>query len=167
VNIAIRYTDKALPVLRSCDVPAFGGSLAGIAAALSLSKAELSVIVVEPRTYLGREITATLRPWVSFSDFHAPELFKRLIETTPADPGGEIPLRLDTVKRVLEDELLENKVEILYASRAPQLHFSPAVSMPAQLISTWLVMSSLSSISLGSTGGYHPASRSNRTGWSR
>jgi hypothetical protein len=116
--MAIRYTDKSLPILRSCDVVVFGGSLAGIAAALSLSKAGHSVIVVEPRTYLGREITAKLRPWVSFSNFQAPDLFKRLVETTAVDPDAEIPLRMDTVKRVLEDELLKNKVDILYASLA-------------------------------------------------
>jgi flavin-dependent dehydrogenase len=116
--MAIRYADKSLPVLRSCDVLVYGGSLAGIAAALSLSKTGHSVVLIEPRTYLGREITAMLRPWVDFTDIQAPELFKSMIETTLEDHAAEIPLHMDSVKRLLEDELLKNKVEILYASLA-------------------------------------------------
>jgi flavin-dependent dehydrogenase len=116
--MTIHYTDKSLPVLRTCDVLVYGGSLAGVAAAVSLSKSGHSVVLVEPRTYLGREMTATLRPWISFAEFPAPELLQRLIETTPQNPLAEIPLRMDTIKRGLEDELLKNKVELLYASLA-------------------------------------------------
>ena len=116
--MVIHYTDKFLPVLRACDVLVYGGSMAGVAAALSLSKSGHSVVLVEPRTYLGREMTATLRPWVNFTEFQAPELFQRFIETTPDNSQAEIPLRMDTVKLTLEDELLKYKVEILYASLA-------------------------------------------------
>lgn len=58
----VQYSEGSLPVLREVDVVVVGGSLAGIAAALTLAAGGLSVAVIEPRTYLGREITSTLRP---------------------------------------------------------------------------------------------------------
>lgn len=55
---------RTLPVLRSADVLVVGGGFAGIAAALEYGRSGYLVVVVEPRTYLGREATATLRPWM-------------------------------------------------------------------------------------------------------
>src|SRR5512138_137689 len=62
---AVRATRPTLPVLRSVDVVVAGGSFAGVAAALAFAKARRKVMLVEPRTYLGREATATLRPWLA------------------------------------------------------------------------------------------------------
>ncbi len=55
---------RALPVLHECDAAVVGGSLGGVAAALALARAGRRVALIESRTYLGREITATLRPWL-------------------------------------------------------------------------------------------------------
>ena len=55
---------QALPILHISDAVVIGGSLAGVAAALTLARAGRRVALVESRTYLGREITATLRPWI-------------------------------------------------------------------------------------------------------
>ncbi len=60
----IFFPSNQLPVLYQGDVIIAGGSFTGIAAALVLSQAGKQVTLVEPRTYLGREITATLRPWL-------------------------------------------------------------------------------------------------------
>ena len=62
---AILLGRPSLPVLRTGDVVVVGGSFAGIAAALSLARAKRKVILVEPRTYVGREMTASLRPWLA------------------------------------------------------------------------------------------------------
>ena len=51
---------RTLSVLRSADVLVVGGGFAGIAAALEYARSGYRVVVVEPRTYLGREATATL-----------------------------------------------------------------------------------------------------------
>ncbi|HEV2066037.1 MAG TPA: FAD-dependent oxidoreductase [Thermomicrobiales bacterium] len=61
----VQYEQTTLPILREADIAIVGGSFAGIAAALRLARAGLAVIVIEPRTYLGREMTATLRPWLA------------------------------------------------------------------------------------------------------
>lgn len=125
----IEYPETSLPVLRETDVVAVGGSMAGIAAALCLSKGSQSVVLVEPRTYPGRDITATLRPWLTLPeratlgslpqpvriilDAHSLELQQR---------RGEIPLRPDTIKLGPEDALLEAKVDLLYASLPVGMH---------------------------------------------
>ena len=59
---------STLPVLRRADVVVAGGSFAGVAAALQWARAGRKVLLIEPRTYLGREVTATLRPWVARRD---------------------------------------------------------------------------------------------------
>lgn len=58
----------AIPVLGEADAVVVGGSLAGLACALELAGAGRSVWLVEPRTYMGRELTATLRPWLELPE---------------------------------------------------------------------------------------------------
>lgn len=116
----IRFRRPELPVLRTCDVAIIGGSLAGVAAALELAGAGRTVVVVESRTYLGREVTATLRPWLMVGRSPADGLMTALIENARANvraaESPENPLHMDRVKRFLEDALLEAGVDLLYAS---------------------------------------------------
>lgn len=123
----VTFDARKLPVLHDCDVVVAGGSLGGVAAALALARAGRRVAVVESRTYLGREITATLRPWIALppeGTSALPALISALIDAGGAAPagsaaaeGGEVPLRMDAVKLHLEDELLAAGVRLLYASR--------------------------------------------------
>lgn len=95
-----------------------GGSFGGVAAALTFARAGRQVILVEPRTYLGREITATLRPWVNVSEVDPlPGLIATCVDVAGAVPvSGEIPLKPDALKLCLEDLLLEAGVALIYAS---------------------------------------------------
>jgi ribulose 1,5-bisphosphate synthetase/thiazole synthase len=116
------FSSHSLPILYACDVVVAGSSFAGIAAALELARAGRSVALVEARTYLGAEITATLRPWIPVlpdRDLTAyPELIAACIKATDVVPrAGEYPLRPDAVKTCLEDLLLEAEVRIIYASQ--------------------------------------------------
>lgn len=102
----LTYRETTLPVLREADFAIVGGSLAGIAAALRLALTSQPVIVIEPRTYLGRDITATLRPWLQVDDQtdldHLPEPVRTILNAHDLPEnlsGGEIPLHPDAVKR--------------------------------------------------------------------
>jgi len=123
-NVQFRSTN--LPILRSGDVIIVGGSFAAVAASLELARASKKVILVEHRTYLGREITATLRPWINLDKLVGKDLVPEPIAAClkAMDVGavsGEIPLKLDTVKLALEDLLLSEGVELIYASQPTEL----------------------------------------------
>ena len=117
----IRYHASRVPQLAAADVVVVGGTLAGIAAALTFAEAGRQVILVEPRTYLGREITATLRPWLPVPADSEPATWPPILAACIAESGTsvvgqEIPLHLDAVKICLEDLLLQAGVRLVYAS---------------------------------------------------
>jgi len=113
--MTLRLGSQTLPVLREVDVALIGGSFAGVAAALRLQRDGYRSMVIEPRTYLGREITATLRPWATLAA--AGDLGRALLERMGIERrDGEIPLPIDALKRALEDLLLAHDVDLLYAS---------------------------------------------------
>ena len=96
----VRYPCGTLPILNRCDVVVAGGSFAGVAAALAFARDGRKVTLVEPRTYLGREITATLRPWIAVDESAGvdglPELIAVCADASGAPAcSGEIPLKLD------------------------------------------------------------------------
>ena len=109
--MGVVFGRSGLPVLADCDVAVVGGSFGGVAAALALARAGRKVAVVEPRTYLGREVTAMLRPWVQIPDEASPsdlpQVVRACVEASGTFPiDGEVPLWLRAIKIRLEDLLL-------------------------------------------------------------
>jgi ribulose 1,5-bisphosphate synthetase/thiazole synthase len=111
-------------VIAEAEVAVIGGSFAGIASALEFVRTGKRVIIIEPRTYLGRELTATLRPWLPSSDErggeYLPDWIKQCLdECTVDDIGGrgqETPLHPDRLKIALEDIVSNHGIRLLYAS---------------------------------------------------
>jgi ribulose 1,5-bisphosphate synthetase/thiazole synthase len=94
----VRFARAALPVIAKAEVAIAGGSFAAVAAARALAQAGKRVVLVESRTYLGREATATIRPWT------------RGPGTRPA-----------AIKLDIEDRLLGSGVDLLYGSHPVQV----------------------------------------------
>lgn len=111
---------EELPVLAECDLLVVGGSFAGIAAALGGAEAGLRVVLVEPRTYLGREASACLRPFVTLTGVdEIPSLLESCITAAGVEfpEAGVVTFRVGDLKTHLEDRLLAVGVKILYASQ--------------------------------------------------
>ncbi|MDQ4098932.1 MAG: FAD-dependent oxidoreductase, partial [Chloroflexota bacterium] len=122
-GMSVAYRSRTLPILREVDAVVVGGSFVGITAALRLARDGRAVTLVEPRTYLGREVTATLRPWVSLAEGTStddlPELVRACVEasgTWGLRTADEVPLHPDKTKLALEDALLGAGVSLLYGS---------------------------------------------------
>jgi flavin-dependent dehydrogenase len=118
----VSYSEKAIPVLWSGEVVIIGGSVAGMTAALEFARAGKKTALVEPRTYLGRDLFATLRPWVKkpigVDIYDLPELLQKVIKATgKRSRGGEFSLHPDVAKLRFEDILLEAGVKLIYASQ--------------------------------------------------
>ncbi|WP_077623219.1 FAD-dependent oxidoreductase [Sediminibacillus massiliensis] len=117
----VQIPSRELPILFDVDVAIVGGSFAAVSAALKLADAGKQVAIIESRTYLGREVTATLRPWL---DASRPFNFNELPEVLQAVASrgtkrdGEIALYMDHVKTTLENLLLNKDIKLLYASSA-------------------------------------------------
>jgi ribulose 1,5-bisphosphate synthetase/thiazole synthase len=121
VPLAVQLPPLELPVLRTAEVVVCGGSFAGVSVALELTRAGRKVLLIESRTYLGREIGAHLRPWLPATDpASTPELIRSFAPTIAA--GAETPLWMDKVKLAVEDAVLQAGVGLLYASFPVGLH---------------------------------------------
>ncbi|MBM7564033.1 FAD-dependent oxidoreductase [Paenibacillus sacheonensis] len=127
----LKLERAAVPVLGEADAVVIGGSLAGIACALELAAAGKRVWLIEPRTYMGSELTATLRPWLELppAGESLPALIGRILDAQrqddeapdsirAADSGGAgyAALHPDRLKLSLEDALEAAGVRFLYAS---------------------------------------------------
>jgi ribulose 1,5-bisphosphate synthetase/thiazole synthase len=117
--------DRPIKVIAEADVAVIGGSFAGLSSAIRFAQSGKTVIILEPRTYLGREITATLRPWIPMAnESHAGQrlewLERCLKECMEHDLGGfqshDVPLHPDRLKIALEDIILANGIKLLYAT---------------------------------------------------
>jgi flavin-dependent dehydrogenase len=118
---SVQLNRSLLPIRCKADVIVVGGSLAGVASALEFARAGRKIVVVEHRMYLGREISATLKPWVDLGRLAGsgkiPELIAATLkkQKTP-EAVGEIPVWMDAFKVTLENLLLEAGIEIVYAA---------------------------------------------------
>ena len=117
------------PVDQPYDLIVIGGNLSGCFAALHAARMGLRVLLIERRTFLGTEITATMRPWLKRDGFQKlPRRLKDLFLPTqelsevgiPFDPqhpsaffGDEVPLFMGTVKKQLMQTLLQSDVDVL------------------------------------------------------
>jgi ribulose 1,5-bisphosphate synthetase/thiazole synthase len=119
----IPFARNDITLLGAFDTVVVGGSCGGVAAAELLARRGQRVALVEPRTYLGRELTATLRPWLQrgailarsallLRDFLALEG----VPVSELESGDELPISLNHLKRFLEDRLLNVNVQLFYAS---------------------------------------------------
>lgn len=121
MTATVGYPRCRLPLLYHGDAVIVGGSLAGVAAALELAAHDRRVLLLSDGTYLGREITGTLRYWLPPDERPVPALLRPAL-AGPATPGTELPLHPDRLKRGLEDALLAAGVRLLYASRPVAVH---------------------------------------------
>jgi ribulose 1,5-bisphosphate synthetase/thiazole synthase len=114
---------QSIPVLAEVDAVVVGGSFAGVSCALKLASQGKRVMVVESRTYLGREMTATLTPWMEVNkQGYTPELVKRCVNYCGKELSfgntKYISFQIDNLKKHLEDILLASRAQLLYASLA-------------------------------------------------
>lgn len=115
-----RLPTPKIPVLAETDVAVIGGSFAGVSAALELAGRGKRVFVIEPRTYLGNEMTATLRPWIPKETLERSFVMDSCVEhcgkEVRTSEGEYVVFQRDRLKIHLEDLLLEAGVKLLYAS---------------------------------------------------
>jgi ribulose 1,5-bisphosphate synthetase/thiazole synthase len=119
------FMDQYLPVIEKCDVLIVGGGFAGVSAARKFAKNGASVVLIERRIYLGREMTSTCRPWINHANGslnELPELIKTCIDPKFDQPFADKTLfRFSKIKKPLENELLDADVKTLYTSFPLQL----------------------------------------------
>ena len=123
---SVPFARHDIPVLTTSDAVVAGGSCGAVAAAETLARAGWRVALVEPRTYLGREMSATLRPWLPAAAddsllrraplLHAFVLANELAANESGPVTNELPLALKDLKVFLEDRLLAAGVQLFYAS---------------------------------------------------
>ncbi|WP_218090858.1 FAD-dependent oxidoreductase [Paenibacillus solanacearum] len=107
--------------VRTYDVIVVGGSIAGCFTAQSAANLGLKVLLIEARTYLGREVTSTLRPWISClgredADQELMELLASEASFDSVAAEGEFPLSLGRMKKRLLSKLRSAGVQVLFMS---------------------------------------------------
>ena len=116
-------------VFDAYDLIICGGTLAGCFSALHAARRGLRVLLIERRTFLGTEITATLRPWLHREGFDAfTGAMKKLFLPDEEKPevdvpfelhhsreiyGDDVPLFCGSVKKQFMKALMSNGVDVL------------------------------------------------------
>jgi len=117
----VAFQRAYVPVINKCDVVIVGGGFGGVSAALEFARAGKKVVLVERRIYLGSEMTSTYRPWIELDENtraeNLPEALWLCVDKEINQPfKDKVMLRFDKIKLSLEDALLSERVEIIYAS---------------------------------------------------
>ena len=121
------------------DVVVIGGSIAGYFAAMHAAERGLSVLMVEKRSFLGNEITATMRPWLGRNgenafDSQLNNLFSPVKETSEIGIdeheyeqwfSEEKPLFCGSIKKQLLSTLINQGVHVLLMSEVCGLLTTP------------------------------------------
>ena len=78
---------REIPVAYAADVVVVGGSTGAVAAAVAAAKKGAKVFLAAPRTYLGEDMGATLRIWLSGDEALPAGLMENV---QPAEPAGPV-----------------------------------------------------------------------------
>jgi len=110
---------QEIPLIFEVDALVIGGGLTGLAVGSDLAGSGWRVALVESETFLGYELSAWQRPWLEWRDADA-ELLRSWFPLEGRAEAGEgecVPLPMNSLKIALEDRLLQQGVQLLYASR--------------------------------------------------
>lgn len=115
----VQESARQIPVVREVDVVVIGSSTGGVAAAVEAARRGARVFLAAPKSYLGEDVCATQRYWLSDNELPVAPLAKKLFGTglsTNASPAA-VPTPMH-VKRTLDETLLAAKVDFLYGCYA-------------------------------------------------
>ncbi|TBL76665.1 FAD-dependent oxidoreductase [Paenibacillus thalictri] len=125
-----------LPVSHTPDVVVLGGGAAGIAAAIAAARNGVDTLLIEQRGYLGGMGTAALVPaFCPYTDGEKPvirgiglELLEKMKQAAGADFMSKykdwlnwVPIDVETLKRVYDEEVLGSGANILFHTVADQV----------------------------------------------
>lgn len=103
-------SERKIPLFTEADIVVVGGSSRAVAAAVAAAKEGCKVFLVAYMPYLGDDICGSfLYDRKEDEEMETTALAQRLF------PGKNYPMPLH-VKKVLEDELIDNQIDFLYSS---------------------------------------------------
>lgn len=125
-----------LPVFHTPDVVVLGGGASGIAAAIAAARGGADTLLIEQRGYLGGMGTAALVPaFCPYTDGEKPvirgiglELLERMKRASGEaflsrnkDKLDWVPIDVETLKRVYDEEVLASGARVLFHTVADQI----------------------------------------------
>ena len=116
---SVAESARKIPVAYDVDVVVIGGSTGGVAAAAEAARNGAKVFLAAPKTYLGDDVTATLRVWLDGEEELRHPLARKLF-----GEGG----RADTQSAVVADRL-----DFVYKADRPSAAAHPDTAKPSRL----------------------------------
>ncbi len=117
-------SEREIPVAYKVDVVVIGGSTAGVAAAVAASQKGASVFLAAQEPYLGEDLCGTYR---FFNGSTHSSLGKKLFGN-----GQPTPM---TIKRTLDEELINNQIGFLYSTYVTDLVYDQNKEIAGLVIS--------------------------------
>jgi hypothetical protein len=90
----VNQSAREVPVAASVDVVVVGGSTGAVSAAVAAAKTGAKVFLVAPRSYLGDDMTATLRLWLEDGERPESPLAKEIFDDRQAGLDQPDPNRI-------------------------------------------------------------------------
>lgn len=106
---------RRIPVVHQVDVIVVGGSTGAVAAAEAAARQGAKVFLAAPKTYLGEDMSATLRLWLEKDEKPANALAQKVYADWGESPSYD-PVRPMHVKKTLDEALLAAKVPYLFGA---------------------------------------------------
>jgi flavin-dependent dehydrogenase len=117
----VNQSPRDLPVAASVDVVVVGGTTGAVSAAVAAAKSGAKVFLAAPRSYLGDDMTATLRLWLEEGERPESPLAKEIFDDRQAGLGQPDPNRIAftyTADRPSADRHADTKPPSLLADLA-------------------------------------------------